>query len=290
VAPDEARRVYPFSYFLPPRDRSRRPRIQMQRDMAACLEVVPALLEHGFRYGEPLLNFPPPPQPKGAPPPPPLHVDTSFLGAGDLILTMTRPPLDDSGGTLEDGKGSRAGHDQGREGSCGGPTPGSRPNRKLVGRGLTDLEELLFESWKPRLHLCTRLKLLLPREVYKDLEPGFELQREMHFKEGPWAPFKQPNGPRGRGRKSSAEKPHTALFLLRVEQAWPGGPGMLGAFGMDGMSTLLWAYRLGRDLRHLLLEPGFVVADLEIGTLPARPTDLRWAMDWPIQVVLRHAV
>ena len=75
--------------------------------------------------------------------------------------------------------------------------------------------------------------------------------------------------------------------LLRVEEAWPGGPGLLGTFGMDGITSLLWAYRLGRDRCDLLARPGFVMADLQIGTIPERPTDLRWCEDWTIQVILR---
>ena len=58
---------------------------------------------------------------------------------------------------------------------------------------------------------------------------------------------------------------------------------------MDGTSTLVWAYRLGRDLSHLLEEPGFVLVEMTPDKrIPARPTDLRWACGWKIEVLVRH--
>ena len=57
---------------------------------------------------------------------------------------------------------------------------------------------------------------------------------------------------------------------------------------VEGTSTLVWAYRLGRDFAELLAEPGFVVAELVHGDIPDRPSDLRWAMEWDIEILVRY--
>ena len=57
---------------------------------------------------------------------------------------------------------------------------------------------------------------------------------------------------------------------------------------MDGTATQVWAYRLARDHAELLAEPGFVVAELANPGIPDRPTDLRWALDWGVEVILRE--
>jgi hypothetical protein len=40
----------------------------------------------------------------------------------------------------------------------------------------------------------------------------------------------------------------------------------------------------------LLAEPGFTMVEMSYDSIPPRATDLRWALDWKIDVVLSHGV
>src|SRR5262249_37766133 len=62
----------------------------------------------------------------------------------------------------------------------------------------------------------------------------------------------------------------TAAFLSYAEHAWPGGPGLLCAFGMGGVETLVWAYQLSTRFSHLLCTTPFALAEITYGP----PTDL----------------
>ena len=253
-----ARRVYPFNYFVARRDHNRGFKIHQRRDLGAAIELLAALRKIGYEYGQPLLNFPPE-HPRRKPTDKLHKVDVSFVQAGDLILQTTRPPLDD------------------RE----------HGDRKQIELGYTDLEWQLFAVWRQYLEICARSHVKLGSRVRDDLPEGFENRKDMAFREGTGAPYKELNALDGSGwRKHRGRR--TAAFLLRVEELWENGPGFLGAFGMDGTSTMIWAYRLSRDFSELLSEPGFVMAEMEGSTIPTRSTDLRWANDWPIEIVLHH--
>lgn len=224
--------------------------------MGAALEVLPALLGLGYSRGEPILNFPA--ETNDGPPAELYHVDLPFVQAGDLLLQTTRPPLDD-------------------------PFAGGR---KHIERVYTDLEENLFKVWRGYFKTCERLWVQLHPDISARMNPGFEDRRSVKFYEKHGAPYRQLNAGGHRGWKSVEAEGRTAAFLLREREAWKGGPGLVGAFGMDGVSTLVWCYRLARDFAHLLQEPGFVMVELQAKPMPARVTDLRWASDWPIDIAL----
>lgn len=224
--------------------------------MAAALEVVPALLRLDYESGDTILEQPAARNQK--PPREPYPVDLSFVRPGDLLVQTTRPPLDDH----------------------------IAESRKYIGPTYSELEALLFKVWRRFFKNCERSNVELEPEVRSQMTEGFENRRLMEFYEGYGAPYKQLNACDRRGWKKPVAKGHTAAFLLRLDEAWPQGPGLVGAFGMDGVSTLVWCYRLARDFDHLLEKPGFVVVDLGLGEMPERLTNLRWAMDLPIEVVL----
>jgi len=254
------RRVHPLTCPVAPHDLKRQPKLHARRDLCAGIELEHALFELGFRHGEQILHQPP----RGAQEPPPgelFHVDLSFVDSSDLLLQFTRPPLDD----IEQG------------------------SLRKIPLARTDLERDLFELWRHYLSICARNHVVLHPDFHALVRPGFEECREMTFKQKGWGgPYDERNARMGQGWRKVRGKRRTAVFLLRVEHAWEGGPGYLGAFGVDGCGTTVWSYRLARDLRPLLETPGFVVAELELGRIPDHPTDLRWCMDWPIEVVLEH--
>jgi len=75
-----------------------------------------------------------------------------------------------------------------------------------------------------------------------------------------------------------------------LTRLWDGGPRLLSAFGMDGVSTLIWCYLL-RTVHPNLLDletPRFVMAEMIASPLPEVPPTLSFAKDWRIDILLDH--
>jgi hypothetical protein len=256
--------VFPFLYFVARKDK-RSLRCFQTRDSTATVLLYPALAELGFNFEEPILNYPP------EDPDPDdenvvfgqrelFPVDFSRFSPGDLIVQTTRPPLSDH----------------------------VEKPRKTVERGHTELEERLFVLWRQYFDASCRSQIKLSPAMEQEAIGEFEGAHAMDFFEREVAPYKELNG--GNGWSEPQGPCRTAVFLLRVPEAWPGGPEYLGVFGMDGISTMIWAYRLGRDLRNLLAEPAFIIAEIEFEAdqIPTRCSDLRWMRDLEIKVRFRH--
>jgi hypothetical protein len=258
------RRVHPLTYPVARKARERAPKLFARRDGSASSELLYPLYELGFAQGEPILQQPPGVPPREPVPFEKLHeVDLSFVEPGALLLQTTRPPKNDT--------------DEGP--------------RRQIERAYTDLEHLLFEAIEPYVEYISRTHLCVGPRV-RDLVPqGCLDRREMSFRQKGWgAPYHRLNALDGKGWHKYAGPPRTALFLLRLDEIWPGGPGCLCAWGQDGCTTLCWCYRLARDpqLKRLLAQPGFVMAELELGELPERATDLRFCLDWKIEILVQH--
>lgn len=252
------RRVHPVSLFLTPK-RDLVP-LAARRDQHAALEVVPVLMRLGFEYGEPILDYPP-----KHPPPAPvrradLHpVEMPFVADGDFLLQTTRPPMHDRFADV----------------------------RKRIRQSYTDLEEHMFDVWEEYLSWASRDRVLLHERLHHLLEPPHDSKRRITFREAQGAPYLELSDcAGGRIRTDEATERRTALFMLRKEQAWPGGPGLIAAFGMDATSTAVWCYRLGRDLSHLLEKPGFVLAEATNPGTPERPTNMLCARKWKIEILI----
>ena len=252
-------RVHIFSYFLSPRDATRDVRAFQRRDDAAAIQILSALVGLGFEPGESILN--PPPR-KEVAHKMLLQVDLEQVRSEDLILLTTRPPI----------------HDQ------------HQGDRKKVLRGFTDLEDRIFDVCGLFIEKSSRSHIILSDRASQHLAKGFEGLAEMRFREAQGAPFKELNAHGGKGWHRHQGPRATAAFLLHVGSLWEGGPGLLCAFGMDGMATLGWAYRLRHGLAHLLEGTRFLVARVTLGKVPPRATNLRWAEDWTIDLALDHAL
>jgi len=257
-------RVHPVTYPVARKGKERMPRFFARRDGTASSELFFSLYQLGFAQGEPIFQ-----QPPVDPPQEPVafeqlyKVDLSFVRRGDLILQTTRPPMNDK--------------DEGP--------------RRQVEPAYTDLEYFTFEAWKPYVEYIARTHVCLGREVQGLVRQGSLDRREMSFRQKGWgAPYNRLNALDGKGWHKYGGAPRTALFLLRLEEAWAKGPGYLCAWGVDGCTTLVWCYRLARDpaLQHLIARPGFVMAELELGSLSERTTDMRFCMDWKIEILVQH--
>ena len=255
--------IHTFSYPVGRHGQTRLPRFYHTRDELACREVELALLETGeYVAGEPIFNQPPE---KPLLEQEDLHresvhrLDLPFIEPGDLILQTIRVPLDD---LLE------------------------QP-RKTIEPGNTDLEAKLFPLHRPYLRKCARNHVRLSAAVCRALRPQYAGHREVFFYMGDGARHRQLND--GRGRRVPREGArHTSLFILYEPEIEPGGPAYLNAFGIDALTTLIWAYRLHRDCSPYLRVPGFSLFQMEVGEMPKRPTDLRWSLDWKIEPVVHY--
>lgn len=253
------RRVHTFSYFLSPRDATRDVKAFQRRDDAAAIEILSALMKLGYEPGESILNPPPGQkvQRKML-----LQVDLQQVKSEDLILLTTRPPM----------------HDR------------HQGDRKQVPRGFTDLEAIIFDVCSQFIEKCSRSHIVLTDSVSRHLGQGHEGLAEMKFREAQGAPFKALNAHDGDGWRQQRGARTTATFLLHVDSLWEGGPGLLCAFGVDGLATLGWAYRLRHGLSHLLEGNRFLVARVAVGQIPSQATSLCWAEDWTVDIALDHAL
>jgi hypothetical protein len=243
--------VHPFAFLIPPHDRSRRSRPFQIRDGAAMLEVISALARSGYEYAGLLLNYPPrPDEDVGTV----LKIPVS-AGPGDLILTTTRPPV----------------HPQ-----------QENNEKKRVDLAQTDLEDLVIRAWNPYFKLLIRPEMELAYEVQDDLLPGYEDRRHIAFYQLEGSRYQD------LGTRRYVGRPSTAAFLLRIRELWPGGPGYLGVYGMDGTTTLVWAYLLRTRHRALLEEPGFAMAELTMGEIPSRTGDLGFVQGWQAKIILHR--
>lgn len=251
------RRIFPVSYQLARHDKNRPLKLPQRRDVLALRELELTLLEIGYQRGEAIFNQ----APAGWDPDQPFQMDLSGYGPDDLHLQCMRPPIND----LQEG------------------------HKRKIARANTNLEGYYFDAVRPHIDWSARSHMRLSPSLQPLIRAGFEDRRAMSFRQKGWgAPYSELNAQEGRGWRKFKGGRRTALFLLRLAEAWKGGPGYLCAFGMDGCTTVVWAYRLARDFKHLLAKPGFVLAEIELGEIPPATTDLRFCMDWKIEPLLVH--
>jgi hypothetical protein len=254
-------RFHPLIYRIAPRDTTRDPKLHQLRDLCAGLELASALHGLGFRLGRQIFNQPPRTGPRVPPAGQLFNVDISFVRRGDVFLHFTRPPIHDI----------------------------ANGNRRIVHPAYTDLEKLLFAAWKRFLAKSSREHMVVHGDLSPLLAPGFEYCREMSFKQNGWgAPYYRVNPQEG-GKLRLYKGPRKSIvFVLRLAETWPGGPGLVSAWGMDGCTTLALAHRLATDKRAWLEQPGFRMAELGLGKLPEHVTDLSFCESWPLTEVLVH--
>ena len=221
--------------FYVPGDRSRRPKSHHGRDGIAQMQLLPALIAEGFQLGETFLNYPPFPFPgEDLSPSQYTEFDLECARPGDLLLLTTRPPLDDV----------------------------AHGNRKRVYPGYTNLELALEPLWRKYFRTCARSHVELSEEARKGLRQGFENYAEMEVRVNGGSELLWVNGRKGDGFRRPTRGGSVA-FMLRVDEAWAGGPGFLAVFAMEGDATLAWANILRREYRDLIHEPGFFMFALE---------------------------
>jgi hypothetical protein len=175
-------------------------------------------------------------------------VDDSFLRADDLLVLTTRPPLDDA----DDGV------------KC------------HVDRGYTTLEEKVFESSRRHLPRCSRSNVIVAdvhARAFPEVAKGASIDKYLAHTGKNW-------------QRPDARRGHSAAYLLFEEHAWPNGPGVLAAFGMCGIDTLVWHYHLATCFRELIASVPFVMAELIAPQhVPLYPLTTDFAKKWQVRIL-----
>ena len=140
----------------------------------------------------------------------------------DLIVLVTRPPLDDEP------------HDD---------KPVQRSGTDLEGRVLGALRTWFLEYCsrvEVRLHprLRERLELKRPDAARRGC---IEYSQKTGAYKSTWTHQFLGVPPVGR----EGGRLRTGGYLIFTPKGWPGGPGILAAFGMSGFQTMTWAQREG---------------------------------------------
>jgi len=213
--------------------------------------MMAALMRRGYDYRGPIFNF-------GSRGPDLIPVDTSYLRETDLIFLCSRPPIDDAYVGVR------------RQFLC----------------SFTTLEETLFQgSLRKWLARCSRTEIVLT-DAAASIDPEIAQRQSLEFALNGGSLCTSIGSPHTR-RFTSVEKAAalTVVFLVYQQHAWPGGPGLLCAFGMGGTDTLVWCYLLASKFAHLLCTTPFVMAEMRRGECPERPESMAFADSWEINIL-----
>ena len=78
----------------------------------------------------------------------------------------------------------------------------------------------------------------------------------------------------------------TAAWILRVDEIWPGGPGLCAAWGVNALSTLAFCNLLRYRCPQFLDNRGLTMIELHPTKAPTRPSTYEWTRDWDYSVVM----
>jgi hypothetical protein len=246
------RHFYRFSYYGSPTIRDEEPHLLLHqlRDADAALELAHILYQRDYEYGGLLLNYPRESKEESR------VVDDSFLTPDDLILITGRPPLDDEE---------------------------IRPRRGIIGRSHTTLEDRIFSTLRRYFHSCARSEITLSRELTNRLPRDARRYRDVEFR----LYLDRADIGRLGGRKArDIDSRATMAYLVFTQTTWPGGPGLLCAFGMGGQETLLWGYFLRTKFSHLVCRSEFAMAEIVEKHFEQPKDDLSFADDWDVRILV----
>ena len=256
------RLVHPLFYAMPRRDSTRGVHFHATRDRDANYELARALADQeNFSFGTSILNFPTTRRTSYTlvPERDLRHLPLPFVDDDDVILCTTRPPLSD----------------------------GKSGDNKCVEPGNTDVERQMFRHWWRYVRKLSRAHLIfsdaaieyLPHEMRNRAEITFFQQgcRYQHLKE--------PGDDGNRIRSPFGQR--TLAALLRLDELWPGGPGLVCAWGMNATATLAWCHLVRHRYPHLLQHRGLTAVELDPAPLPEHPATFEWTLDWQASPLLQ---
>lgn len=239
------------------------------RDPLANDRVCKALNKLGYGFGEPMYNHPPEKVTREhLPEDQLLEIDLSHVCSEDKIVATTRPAMHDTDADMR--------------------------VKKWLEPGNTTLERVMLHRWRDYVDWLSRADLALNEAVSQHLNEGFENRSRINFRQkGPASFYYKLSRLREPLRRATGDcETSTVGFVLNLEELWPGGPGLVHAFGMSALSTLVLCNHLYHDHIHLLETPGFFMLELELDgeeQAPERPQNLDWTLEWKVKTILSYA-
>lgn len=235
---------------------------QWGRDALAFHELATLFYRNGYTFGGWIFS-----PTRRRVPPELLPVPLSLLAPADRIVLTTRPPTRDLVSN----------------------------DRKRIHPSYTKLERIIFETVERYLAWCCRSRVSLAPIVAALLaEPWRDYGTVLFRQNGRIAASTQRHShPGAPWVKLPRTHRKTHAFLLHLARLprfddLPELPcGLVVAFGMSGLETLIWNHRLATDFSWML-ETGyrFAMVEMEATELPETPTTLAFADRWRIEVVL----
>jgi len=150
------------------------------------------------------------------------------------------------------------------------------------------LENKIFAALRPGyLQKCARSEIILPEVIAKQLHSNFRNKAYIQFHRSQDSSYMRYRGYEDEfWSRPRADEKRTAVYLIQLPAIWPGGPGLLAAFGMAGTETLVWNYLLRTRFLEWIDSYQFLIAEVLLRDLPDRPIDLSFADDWEVTPML----
>jgi hypothetical protein len=254
--------AHSFLYPAPRHDYNRLLNLAVTRDPEANNQLRIALTKLGYDFGESVLNFPPNQCNFDLLPEELLtHVELPFVQKKDVFVLSTRAPL----------------------------TDGLHRDSKKIEPSNTVIERAMFHHFWRYFRVCSRSYVALTQEAASFLPEVKANRAEMTFyQQGCRYMYLQALAGRRSRRNPLGER--TAAFLLRIEEIWPDGPGLVAAWGVNAISTLAWCNLLRYRCPWMLENRGLTMVELEPTEAPDRTSTYEWTRDWKVSPVFATEV
>jgi hypothetical protein len=188
-------------------------------------------------------------------------VDLPFLGPNDRLLCTTRPPLSDF---IQD-------------------------DRKKVEPSNTSIEDTIFQHYWRYFDRLSRSSIKFSAQANACLPRSKRNRGEMGFHQF-GCTYSSLGELHGKRVAPGILRGTTMGVLLSVEELWPGGPGFVGAWGLNAIATLVWNFLLRDRYSALLENRGLTVVELETADVPSRPDTYAWARDWHVTPLMETKI
>jgi hypothetical protein len=172
----------------------------------------------------------------------------------DLLMLTSRPPM----------------HDEADQ------------DRRRIAPSRTDLEDKVFESLRRYFKHCSRTEITLADDLV--LKKELSSYRSVTFRE-----YHEAYCLEYTGSKPSRHDRRTLSYITYTPHVWPGGPGLLCAFGMGGPETLITNFliRTKPDLRRCIMAYQFVMIELHEQEIILPQDSLALASKWQYKILTR---
>ncbi|MCB1086127.1 MAG: hypothetical protein KDM63_03705 [Verrucomicrobiae bacterium] len=260
--PDRRPRVFHNAY--PCIDKDKQGELAKNRDAAAFAEILGALNDHGCQHGSMLFNYA---LTDGSEP---IQDDHHQIRRGDVIVTVTRPPLHDL----------------------------TFCTKKYVPRSGTELERLIFEAVNRWLAICSRSQLRLSDPVVKAWEARVRRELGQFMGETPADFLVSQNldarlrewrslNPAARSHRLDHNRDYRSLGCFLHLPAFEGlDCRLIVSFGMGSRENLIWNHIVRTRFDHWFDAPVFALAEMDLNDIPDTPQTLFFSEDVPVRVLL----